>query len=64
MAVPSDGSYGVRGGDHLLVPVPYANGEYDDRGGPRGPRLRRERIDATVKELTGEREAVEQLGLI
>ena len=39
MAVPSDGSYGVAGGDHLRLPVHLLERRVRDRPGPGGQRL-------------------------
>jgi malate dehydrogenase len=64
MAVPSDGSYGVAEGIISSFPVRVANGEYEIVQGLDVPDFSRERIDKTVAELVGERDAVKDLGLI
>ena len=63
MAVASDGSYGVAEGHHLELPRALRGRRLRDRAGPRGRRVRAGKIDATVKELTDERDAVGRLGL-
>ncbi|WP_324649687.1 malate dehydrogenase [Georgenia sp. H159] len=63
-AIPSDGSYGVPEGIISSFPVRSAGGEWEIVQGLEINDFSRERIDASVAELTGEREAVEQLGLI
>jgi malate dehydrogenase len=64
MAVPSDGSYGVAEGLISSFPVRIVNGEYEIVQGLDVPEFSRQRIDRTVEELIGERDAVSQLGLI
>jgi malate dehydrogenase len=64
MAVPSDGSYGVAEGIISSFPVRIADGEYEIVQDLDVPPFSRERIDKTVAELVGERDAVEGLGLI
>ena len=64
MAVPSDGSYGVAEGIISSFPVRVTNGEYEIVQGLDVPDFSRERIDRTVAELVGERDAVKDLGLI
>jgi malate dehydrogenase len=64
MAVPSDGSYGVPEGLISSFPVRTKNGEYEIVQGLEVPEFSQERIDATVAELSEERDAVRQLGLI
>jgi len=64
MAVPSDGSYGVEEGIISSFPVRISNGEYEIVQGLDVPDFSRERIDKTVAELVGERDAVSGLGLI
>jgi malate dehydrogenase len=64
MAVPSDGSYGVPEGIISSFPVRTANGEYEIVQGLDVPEFSQQRIDKTVQELTEERDAVKQLGLI
>jgi malate dehydrogenase len=64
MAVPSDGSYGVAEGIISSFPVTTAGGEYEIVQGLDVPDFSRERIDKTVAELVGERDAVKDLGLI
>jgi malate dehydrogenase len=64
MAVPSDGSYDVAEGIISSFPVRTADGEYEIVQGLDVPAFSRERIDKTVAELVGERDAVKDLGLI
>ncbi len=64
MAVPSDGSYGVAEGIISSFPVRTANGEYEIVQGLDVPEFSQQRIDKTVEELVGERDAVSGLGLI
>jgi malate dehydrogenase len=64
MAVPSDGSYGVAEGIISSFPVRTANGEYEIVEGLDVPEFSQQRIDKTVEELVGERDAVKGLGLI
>jgi len=64
MAIPSDGSYGVPEGLISSFPVTTSGGEYSIVPGLEISEFSRARIDATVAELEGEREAVRALGLI
>ena len=64
MAVVSDGSYGVPEGLISSFPVTTANGSYQIVQGLEINEFSRARIDASVKELIDEREAVSRLGLI
>jgi malate dehydrogenase len=64
MAVPSDGSYGVPEGLISSFPVTCKDGEYEIVAGLEISDFSRARIDATVAELAGERDAVRELGLI
>ncbi|KRO37941.1 MAG: malate dehydrogenase [Acidimicrobium sp. BACL17 MAG-120924-bin0] len=64
MAVPSDGSYGVPEGLISSFPCTCVNGEYTIVQGLDIDGFSRARIDASVAELTEERDAVRQLGLI
>ncbi|MFC3452444.1 malate dehydrogenase [Amycolatopsis speibonae] len=63
-AVVSDGSYGVPEGLISSFPVTAANGEYKIVQGLEIDDFSRARIDASVNELTEERDAVKKLGLI
>ncbi|GII24477.1 malate dehydrogenase [Planosporangium mesophilum] len=63
-AVVSDGSYGVPEGLISSFPVVSRNGRYEIVQGLEINEFSRERIDATVRELIEERDAVKQLGLI
>jgi malate dehydrogenase len=63
-AIPSDGSYGVAEGIISSFPVTSVNGEWKIVQGLDLNDFSRERIDASVKELVEEREAVKGLGLI
>jgi malate dehydrogenase len=64
MAVPSDGSYGVAEGIISSFPVKVSNGEWEIVQGLDVPEFSQQRIDKTVEELIGERDAVAGLGLI
>ncbi|WP_106849448.1 malate dehydrogenase [Blastococcus sp. Marseille-P5729] len=64
MAIASDGSYGVPEGLISSFPVTCKNGEYEIVQGLEIDGFSRERIDASVKELEEERDAVAKLGLI
>jgi malate dehydrogenase len=64
MAVPSDGSYGVVEGIISSFPCRCSNGGYEIVQGLDVPDFSQQRIDKTVEELVGERDAVSQLGLV
>jgi malate dehydrogenase len=64
MAVPSDGSYGVPEGLVSGFPCTCAGGEYEIVQGLELDEFSRARLDASVAELAGERDAVAELGLI
>ncbi|MGW2472093.1 malate dehydrogenase [Streptomyces sp. NPDC001665] len=64
MGIPSDGSYGVPEGIISSFPVTTKNGTYEIVQGLDINEFSRARIDASVKELTEERDAVRELGLI
>jgi malate dehydrogenase len=64
MAIPSDGSYGVAEGIISSFPVTCSGGEYSIVQDLEVPDFSQQKIDATVKELTDEREAVSGLGLV
>jgi malate dehydrogenase len=64
MAVPSDGSYGVEEGVISGFPCTCAGGSYQIVPGLDIDQFSRERIDASVKELKQERQAVDELGLL
>jgi malate dehydrogenase len=64
MAVPSDGSYGVPEGLVSGFPCTCADGEYQIVQGLELDEFSRARLDASVTELVGERDAVADLGLI
>ncbi len=64
MAVPSDGSYGVEEGIVSGFPCTTVNGEWSIVQGLDIDDFSRQRIDASVAELTEERDAVSGLGLI
>ncbi|MGW5866035.1 malate dehydrogenase [Streptomyces sp. NPDC055239] len=64
MGIPSDGSYGVPEGLISSFPVTTNNGTYEIVQGLEINDFSRTRIDASVQELTEEREAVRGLGLI
>jgi malate dehydrogenase len=64
MAVASDGSYGIAEGIISSFPVRCAGGSYEIVQDLEIGDFAQARIDATVKELTDERAAVSELGLI
>jgi malate dehydrogenase len=64
MAVPTDGSYGLAEGVISGYPCTCADGEYTIVEGLEVNDFSRGKIDASVKELSEEREAVAQLGLL
>jgi malate dehydrogenase len=64
MSVPSDGSYGVEEGIISSFPCTTADGSWSIVQGLEVNDFSRGKIDASVKELSGERDAVRQLGLI
>ncbi len=64
MAVPSDGSYSIAEGVITGYPVTCSGGEYTIVEGLEIDDFSRGKIDASVKELGEERDAVKQLGLI
>ena len=64
MAVLSDGSYGVAEGIISSFPCRTADGSYEIVQGLDVPAFSQERIDKTVEELVGERDAVQKLGLV
>lgn len=63
-AIVSDGSYGVPEGLISSFPVRSVNGAWEIIQGLEIDEFSRERIDASVGELTEERDAVKELGLI
>jgi malate dehydrogenase len=64
MGVPSDGSYGVPEGLISGFPCTCAHGEWSIVQGLDIDDFSRAKIDATVAELTGERDTVQSQGLI
>jgi malate dehydrogenase len=64
MAVASDGSYGVTEGIVSSFPVRVSGGAYEIEQGLDLGEFAQAKLDATVKELTDERAAVAQLGLV
>ncbi|MFJ7194197.1 MULTISPECIES: malate dehydrogenase [unclassified Streptomyces] len=64
MGIPSDGSYGVPEGIISSFPVTTKDGVYEIVQGLEINDFSRARIDASVRELTEERDAVRELGLI
>jgi malate dehydrogenase len=64
MAIPSDGSYGVPEGLISSFPVTVKDGAYSIVQGLEINDFSRERIDVSVQELSDERDAVRQLGLL
>lgn len=61
MAVPSDGSYGIRPGVNYGYPVTVKNGKYEIVQGLEINAFSRVRMEATEKELREERAGVEHL---
>jgi malate dehydrogenase len=64
MAIPSDGSYGVTEGLISSFPVTCSGGSYEIVQGVEVNDFSRGRIDASVAELTEERDTVAELGLL
>jgi malate dehydrogenase len=64
MSVRSDGSYGVEEGLISSFPVTVSDGRWEIVQGLEIDDFSRERIDASVSELAGERDAVTSLGLV
>ncbi|MEU7020143.1 malate dehydrogenase [Streptomyces sp. NPDC046203] len=64
MGIPSDGSYGVPEGLISSFPVVCKDGSYEIVQGLDINEFSRARIDASVQELSEERDAVRELGLI
>ncbi|MPY96929.1 MAG: malate dehydrogenase [Actinophytocola sp.] len=64
MAIPSDGSYGVPDGLIASFPVTCSGGSYEIVSGLEINDFSRAKIDASVQELSDERETVRKLGLI
>jgi malate dehydrogenase len=64
MAVVSDGSYGVPEGLISSFPMTTSNGNWEIVQGLEINPFSRERIDASLRELTEERDAVRALGLV
>jgi malate dehydrogenase len=61
MAVPSDGSYGIREGIMYSFPVTVSDGRYEIVQGLAIDDFSRQKMDATMAELEGERDAVKDL---
>ena len=61
MAIPSDGSYGISEGLIYSFPVTCSGGEYSIVQDLPVDDFSRERMDATMKELSDEREDVKEL---
>lgn len=64
MGVPSDGSYGIPEGLICGFPCTCSGGQYEIVEGLDLNDFSRAKIDASVQELIGERDAVKELGLI
>ena len=64
MAVPSGGQYGVDEGMISSFPVRVSGGSYEIVEGLEVGEFAQSKIDITVNELKGERDAVKDLGLI
>ena len=61
MGIPSDGSYGIPEGIMYGVPVTCANGNYERVKGLEIDPFSRGKMDATLKELQEERDAIKHL---
>jgi len=61
MGVASDGSYGIPEGLVFGVPVRCSNGAYERIGALQINAFAREMIDASIRELAAERDAVRYL---
>jgi malate dehydrogenase len=61
MAVPADGSYGIREGVIYSYPVTCRDGEYEIVKGLEIDAFSRERMDVTERELREERDGVKEL---
>ena len=64
MSVPSDGSYGVTEGIVSSFPCTVKDGAYEIVQGIELSDFSKQRIQASVARLEGERDAVKELGLI
>ena len=64
MAIPSPGAYGVEEGIISSFPVTCSGGEYTIVEGLDLDEFSQAKLDATVDELKGERDAVKELGLL
>ena len=64
MAVPSGGQYGVEEGIVSSFPVRCSGGDYEIVEGLEVDEFAQGKIDNTVNELKGERDAVRELGLV
>ena len=64
MGVPSEGSYGIPDGLICGFPCTCSDGEYHIVEGLDLNDFARAKVDASVQELIGERDAVKELGLI
>jgi malate dehydrogenase len=64
MVVPTTGVYGIEEGLQCSLPVRCSGGEYEIVEGLEIDPFAQEKIDKTVDELRGERDAVKELGLI
>jgi malate dehydrogenase len=64
MGVPSDGSYGIAEGIIAGHPCRCSGGEFEIVEGLEISDFSREKIDASISELEGERDTVKDLGLI
>jgi malate dehydrogenase len=64
MVVPTTGAYGIEEGLQCSLPVRVSGGSYEIVEGLEIDPFAQEKIDKTVDELRGERDAVKDLGLI
>jgi malate dehydrogenase len=64
MVVPTTGAYGIEEGLQVSLPVRCSGGEYEIVEGLEVGEFAQSKIDITVNELKGERDAVKELGLI
>jgi malate dehydrogenase len=64
MVIPTTGAYGIEEGLQCSLPVRCSGGDYEIVEGLEITEFAQSKIDATVDELRGERDAVKDLGLI
>jgi malate dehydrogenase len=64
MVIPTTGAYGIEEGLQCSLPVRCSGGDYEIVEGLEITDFAQSKIDATVDELRGEKEAVSELGLV